>query len=98
MRDWATPSTSWASVDAAQREIDKLSAAVLELPIAELRQIGYRAPPLPLDVPEPGREIDISTIEVAVRDGTKVPLRIYKRIVADADSPLFFNIHGGGNT
>ncbi|OQU97177.1 hypothetical protein CLAIMM_03152 [Cladophialophora immunda] len=96
MLDWAKPSTSWASVDAAQREIDKISAKILELPIAELRQIGYRAPPLPPDVPEPGRDIDISTIEIAVTDGTKIPLRIYKAKVAGAGSPLFFNIHGGG--
>ncbi|KAK5444214.1 hypothetical protein LTS15_010567 [Exophiala xenobiotica] len=100
MPDWPAPSPSWRSVEAAQKQVDEISKQVLALPIAELRKLGYRPPPLPQDVPNPGKDIDISTIEITVRDSTKVPLRLYKRKIAgadaDADAPLFFDIHGGG--
>ncbi|EXJ87218.1 hypothetical protein A1O3_04177 [Capronia epimyces CBS 606.96] len=99
----SSPSPSWSQVAEAQKKVDELSKQVLALPIADLRAIKYRPAALPEDIPQPGIDIDISTIEVPVRDGAKIPLRVYRAKAASANqlpdsdgAVLFFNIHGGG--
>jgi len=94
--DCTTPSPSWRLVEATQRQVDEISKRILSLPIAEIRKLGYRPPSLPQGVPEPGKDIEISTTEITARDGAQIQLRLYKPKVTDTDLPLFFNIHGGG--
>ena len=94
--DWSTPAVAWGSVAAAQQENDEISRKVLALPLSEFRAFGYRPPPLPDNAPTPGKDIDISTSEIAVRDGTRIQLRLYKPHIAESRKLLFFNVHGGG--
>ncbi|OAX85412.1 hypothetical protein ACJ72_00223 [Emergomyces africanus] len=48
------------------------------------------------DGPAVGKDITIEHINIPVRDGTVVELRIYKPIDPAPDAPLFFVSHGGG--
>jgi hypothetical protein len=94
--DWSSPATAWHSVAAAQKKNDDIAREVLALPLAEFRALGYRPPPLPTNAPIPGKDIDISTLEITVRDGAKVSLRLFQPRMAEAGKLLFFNAHGGG--
>lgn len=67
------------------------------LPIAEVRALGCRPPPLPADAPVLGKDISKSFLEILARDGTTICLSVYKPVTAIDDALLFFNIHGGGN-
>ncbi|PMD33045.1 lipase esterase family protein [Hyaloscypha variabilis F] len=87
---------AWESVASKQSEIDKISGKLLALPIEEFRKITYRPPPLPEDVPTPGKDLNITHCEVSVKDGTKISIRIYKPLDPPDAALLFFNVHGGG--
>jgi acetyl esterase/lipase len=53
-------------------------------------------PALPEDCPAPGVDIEISDSQVKVRDGTNIPIRIYKSIQRHSNSVLYLKAHGGG--
>lgn len=89
---------AWESVASKQSEADRISRKLLALPIEQLRALTYRPPPLPEDTPTPEKDLYITQHEVAVRDGMKIPIRIYKPITPLHDALLFFNVHGGGNS
>lgn len=48
------------------------------------------------DGPVVGKDITIEHMNIPVRDGTMVELRIYKPINPDPAASLFFVSHGGG--
>lgn len=87
---------AWDSVASQQKGLDELSKKIFSLPIKEFRALKYRPPPLPEDIPVPGRDINIAHHEIDVRDGTKIALRIYTPIHPPRCALLFFNLHGGG--
>ncbi|KIV81006.1 hypothetical protein PV11_08460 [Exophiala sideris] len=96
LMDSSIAACSWGSVATSQRQVDEISKNALQLPIAELRAFGYRPPPLPRDAPVSGKDIEKSSLDIVVRDGTEIRLAIYKPIGAVSNALLFFNIHGGG--
>jgi hypothetical protein len=90
------PDPYWLKVAAQQEALDKLADERYNLPIAEFRQVPYRPPPLPTNAPTIGEEIAVDQEEIAVRDGAKIGIRIYRPIDDETSHLLFFNIHGGG--
>jgi acetyl esterase/lipase len=60
--------------------------------------MAWRAAPLALPdgCPKCGIDIEIKDSEAPVRDGTKVPIRIYKSNKAQQKATLYLKAHGGG--
>ncbi|KAK5207783.1 hypothetical protein LTS03_005969 [Exophiala xenobiotica] len=96
LMDSSIAALSWGSVATSQSQVDEISKQAFQLPIAELRALGYRPPTLPKDAPVPGKDIEKSSLDIAVRDSTEIRLAIYKPIGPVSNALLFFNIHGGG--
>ncbi|KAK5257913.1 hypothetical protein LTR40_008954, partial [Exophiala xenobiotica] len=94
--DSSIAALSWGSVATSQSQVDEISKQAFQLPIAQLRALGYRPPTLPKDAPVPGKDIEKSSLDIAVRDSTEIRLAIYKPIGPVSNALLFFNIHGGG--
>ncbi|KAH7134491.1 lipase esterase family protein [Dactylonectria estremocensis] len=89
---------AWNQVALEQSAIDRISDSLYSLSIEEFRQISYKPPPLPLDVPIPIRDLTIREDHITVRDGASIKVRIYEPLNRGSGHLLFFNIHGGGWT
>jgi hypothetical protein len=92
----SNPDPAWLQVATKQQSLEKLADELYSLPIAELREVAYRPPPLPANAPVIGRDITVARDELAVRDGARIGVRIYRPIDHGSNLLLFFNIHGGG--
>lgn len=92
----SNPSDSWLQVAEQHQTIEILSDKLYHLPINEFRQVPYRPPPLPANVPVVGKDITIENFTITVRDETEIALRAYRPINHKCDHLLFFNVHGGG--
>lgn len=92
----STPHASWNEVAGEQKAIDKIADKFFELPIEEFRKFPYKPSELPHDAPEIGTDIIVEETEVVVRDGTAIPVRIYKPLGDSPNRLLFFHTHGGG--
>lgn len=92
------PDPAWLEVAEAHAPLDELAAKMYSLPLNEFRKVPYKPGPLPANAPQPGRDVNIRTGEVVVRDGHKIGIRIYEPPVRRNDRLLFFNVHGGGWT
>jgi acetyl esterase/lipase len=76
---------------------DEAFAQLWSLPMAEFKMGWLTTPPaLPENCPVPGKDIEISDIQVPVRDGTKLGVRIYKSVKPQKDAVLVLKAHGGG--
>lgn len=69
---------------------------LFSLPLDQLK-VAYGGPgtPMPEDLPTTD-EIKIEDIEIPVRDGTKIGLRIWKSKDIKPRAPLMVVYHGGG--
>ncbi|KAH7142123.1 lipase esterase family protein [Dactylonectria macrodidyma] len=92
------PNPAWDEVALEQSAIDRTSDSVYSLPIEEFRQISYKPPRLPLNVPIPIRDLTVREDQITVRDGASIKVRIYEPLNCGSGRLLFFNIHGGGWT
>lgn len=80
-----------------REEIDKNFAALWQLPMDEFKAAWLSAPvPLPEDAPVQGKDYENEELQVPVRDGTKVGVRLYKPIMPAKDAVLVLKAHGGG--
>ena len=76
---------------------DKVFAKLWALDLANMKARCKKTPPaMPSDIPIPGKDIEITHLDVPVRDGTKVNLRIYKSMKQNKNALLNLNAHGGG--
>ena len=87
---------AWELVAPTQQITDTAAAKFFDLPLQEFRALPYRPPPLPADVPVPGKDVAITEDQIRVRDGTTIGLRIYKPCDPPPKSLLLLNAHGGG--
>lgn len=94
----SAPSEEWKTVSERQKLLDKMADELYSLPIREIRQIPYRPAPLPAHAPAVGRDLSIWQSSVAVSDETMITIRIYQPAHLTRGHPLYFNIHGGGET
>lgn len=84
----------WASL---REEIDKNFVALWQLPMDEFKAAWLSAPvALPENAPEQGKDYEIEELQVPVRDGTKVGVRLYKPIKPVSNGVLVLKAHGGG--
>jgi len=80
----------FAPIQGAVREmVDQL----FSLPIDQIRAAMLQPSPLPEDIP---KDIQTDDMEVPVRDGTKIGIRVYKSKDVGPDALLYFVMHGGG--
>lgn len=92
----SNPDPSWLQVAAKQQSLEKVADEFFNLPMSELRKVVYRPPLLPANAPIIGKDILVDQIEIAVRDGTKIGVRVYRPKDYGSNHLLFFNVHGGG--
>lgn len=92
------PHPEWTKVAENHRAVEERMAKLYSLPIEEFRKVPYRPAPLSATAPRPGHDLVITEQEVEVRDGTKISLRIYEPVQHSKGHPLYFNIHGGGQS
>ncbi|KAM5370013.1 hypothetical protein ACJZ2D_008696 [Fusarium nematophilum] len=92
------PNPAWNEVASTQFAIDRISDSLYSLPIEAFRQISYKPPPLPLDIPIPSRDLTIKGDQLTARDGASIKVRIYEPLNRRSRHLLFFNTHGGGWT
>lgn len=72
---------------------EKMVDQLFSLPVKEMRAAFAVEPPRPEDFPE---NIETEDKDVTVRDGAKIPIRIYKAPDVKPDATLYYVMHGGG--
>lgn len=92
----SNPDPSWLQVALKQQSLEKLADELYSLPIIEFRKVAYKPPPLPANAPIIGRDLNVDQTDIAVKDGARIGVRIYRPIDHESNHLLFFNIHGGG--
>lgn len=90
-------SPDWIEVAHDHEEAAKLADTLYKLPLEEFRKVPYKPPPLPTNVPVPGRDLKITEDMVTVRDGYAIAIRLYQPLDPGDNRVLFLNIHGGGS-
>ncbi|KAF2665219.1 lipase esterase family protein [Microthyrium microscopicum] len=76
-----------------QNDVAKMIDEVFALPLDQMRNAFSQPGPLPEDSP---KDVTTKDMEISVRDGSKIGIRIYKRKGLGADALLFLVLHGGG--
>jgi len=80
-----------------REEIDKNFVVLWGLPMDEFKAAWLSAPvALPENPPEQGKDYEIEELQVPVRDGTKIGVRLYKPITPVENAVLVLKAHGGG--
>jgi len=89
--------TQYSEVDPefapTQQAVRDMVDQLFSLPIDQIRAAMLQPSPLPEDIP---KDIETQDIEVPVRDGTKVGIRVYRSKEVGPDALLYFVMHGGG--
>lgn len=76
---------------------DQSFVELWKLPLDEFKAAWLAAPvPLPEDAPQLGVDYTTTDEEIAVRDGTKIGIRIYRPIKPVKNATLVLKVHGGG--
>lgn len=94
-RKYAVLSTIDPGFAQMQKVVDDSQTQLWALPLDQIRALLKEPAPqfLPEDIPQ---DLDIHDSEVAVRDGTKIGIRVYKAKDVRPHAPLLFSMHGGG--
>ena len=80
-----------------REEIDKNFAVLWGLPMDEFKAAWLSAPvPLPENAPQQGKNYEIEELQVPVRDGANVGVRLYKPVKPVENGVLVLKAHGGG--
>ncbi|KAJ4322159.1 hypothetical protein N0V84_004994 [Fusarium piperis] len=94
----SVPHPDWEQIAKDRDDLENKLDELYQKPIHEFRKVPYVPPPLPPNVPEPGRDISISDSSVTVRDGASIRIRVYKPLGIGKGHTLFLNIHGGADS